>query len=151
MMLKYTFCVLLSLYLASFSTAVVTGKWFDYIFIIQFENHSYDEVIQDPNFTKYRNLGTIFTQYYAITHPSQPNYWCQVAGDYFNTNSDGLFNWPDSNLADLMDAKKLPGNLIMKIIQVHALQGKFKANIIESTIHSYPLTILEIMQQDVLT
>jgi len=101
-MYKSSLCAIFLLYF-TFSSAA--GKWFDHIFIIQFENHAYDEVIKDPNFTKYRNLGTIFTDYYAITHPSQPNYWCQVAGDYWKTNSDSPHNWPYTNLVDLMDAK----------------------------------------------
>eukprot|EP01121_Diplochlamys_sp_Union-15-3_P007617 TRINITY_DN1951_c0_g1_i5.p1 TRINITY_DN1951_c0_g1~~TRINITY_DN1951_c0_g1_i5.p1 ORF type:complete len:278 (+),score=47.89 TRINITY_DN1951_c0_g1_i5:87-920(+) len=85
--------------------ANVPGKYFDHIFIVQFENHAYDEVIKDPNFTKYRNLGTIFTDYYAVTHPSQPNYWCQVSGDYYKINSDNLYNLNYTNLVDLMDPK----------------------------------------------
>ena len=39
--------------LCSFASAAKTGKWFDHIVIIQFENHSKDEVLADPNFQKY--------------------------------------------------------------------------------------------------
>eukprot|EP01123_Difflugia_compressa_P015163 TRINITY_DN8385_c0_g1_i1.p1 TRINITY_DN8385_c0_g1~~TRINITY_DN8385_c0_g1_i1.p1 ORF type:complete len:272 (+),score=45.41 TRINITY_DN8385_c0_g1_i1:96-911(+) len=88
-----------------FCGAVTAGKWFDHIFIIQFENHAYDEVIKDPNFSKFRSLGTIFTDYYAITHPSQPNYWCQVAGDHFGYNTDSSVDLPYTNLVDLFDAQ----------------------------------------------
>jgi len=106
--LKYTISVLFVLYLSSFSdTAIVTGKWFDYIFIVQFENHSYDEVIKDPNFSKYRNLGRIFTDYYAITHPSQPNYWCQVSGDYYAWTFDTNHDLPYTNLVDLFDIRPI--------------------------------------------
>jgi len=80
------------------------GKWFDHIFILQFENHSYDEVIKDPNFSKYRALGTIFTNYYAITHPSQPNYLCQVAGDFFGVANDSNVDLDKTNLVDLMES-----------------------------------------------
>jgi len=76
------------------------GKWFTF----RFENHSYDEVIKDPNFSKYRALGTIFTDYYAITHPSQPNYFCQVAGDYFGCNNDSNVDLDKTNLVDLMES-----------------------------------------------
>jgi hypothetical protein len=38
--------------LATVATAGATGKWFDHIFIIQFENHSENEVLADPNFSK---------------------------------------------------------------------------------------------------
>jgi hypothetical protein len=45
------------------------GKHFDYLMIIQFENHAEDEVIKDPNFGKYREMGRSFLDYFAITHP----------------------------------------------------------------------------------
>jgi hypothetical protein len=38
--------------LASAATAAASGKWFDHIMIIQFENHSENEVLADPNFAK---------------------------------------------------------------------------------------------------
>jgi len=104
-MLTRIVSVFFVLYLSSFSDAIVPGRWFDHIFIVQFENHSYDEVIKDPNFTKYRNLGRIFTDYYAITHPSQPNYWCQVSGDYYSWNFDTNHNLDYTNLIDLFDPK----------------------------------------------
>lgn len=48
------------------------GK-FDRIFIIQFENQPYEYVQNDPNFLKYSQMGLLLTNYYAVTHPSQPN------------------------------------------------------------------------------
>lgn len=43
-----------------------------------FENHSESEVIADANFAKYANLGRALENYFAITHPSQPNYFSLV-------------------------------------------------------------------------
>ena len=64
------------------------GKWFDRIVILQvladlfvenshskFENHSEKEVLADPNFSKYAAAGRAMLNYFAVTHPSQPNYW----------------------------------------------------------------------------
>jgi acid phosphatase len=57
------------------------------------------------------------TNYYAVTHPSQPNYWSQVrtfwflldsgkvAGSYFDIRSDNPHDLPHTNLVDLMDGK----------------------------------------------
>lgn len=53
---------------------------FERIFIIQFENQPEYKVISDPNFAKYAAMGTYLTNYSAITHPSQPNYWSQGTG-----------------------------------------------------------------------
>jgi len=87
------------------SGPIVPGKWFDRILIIQFENHAEDEVIQDPNFAKYTKMGRGCLNYYAITHPSQPNYWSQVAGSYFGHNTDSPVNLNYTNLADLLEPK----------------------------------------------
>lgn len=68
-----------------------------------FENHSYDEVKADPNFNYYFSKGTNLMEYYALVHPSQPNYWCQVAGDHFGIKSDSNFNLNYTNLVDLFE------------------------------------------------
>lgn len=52
--------------------AMGPGK-FDKIFIIQFENQPYMFVKDDPNFQKYTKMGVHLTNYYGVTHPSQPN------------------------------------------------------------------------------
>ena len=74
--------------LLSAAVQLKPGKWFDRIVIIQvnsnlsffsphpqFENHSEKEVLADPNFSKYAAAGRAMLNYFAITHPSQPNYW----------------------------------------------------------------------------
>jgi len=76
---------------------------FDRIIIFMFENHGFLEVSRDPMFTKFAKLGRLFMNYYAITHPSQPNYWCQIAGDYFGIRSDGNRDLSQSNLVDLLE------------------------------------------------
>lgn len=54
----------------------------DHVVIVIFENKSYFNIIEDPNFVPpYINklacdaqYGALFTQSYGLTHPSQPNY-----------------------------------------------------------------------------
>lgn len=94
----------LALASVAYSQGVKKGRWFDRIIIIQFENHSEREVLADPNFAKYAQMGRSMLNYFAITHPSQPNYWCQVAGSFFGINSDSNHDLPYSNLFDLMEA-----------------------------------------------
>lgn len=83
------------------------GKYFDHIMIVQFENHAYDEVIQDPNFNKYRALGRTMTNYFAVRHPSQPNYIAQAAGDTLGIADDDVHHISADNicLADLLEKK----------------------------------------------
>lgn len=52
--------------------AMSAGK-FDRIFIMTFENQPWKYVKEDPNFKKYGQMGTLLTNFYAVTHPSQPN------------------------------------------------------------------------------
>jgi len=83
------------------------GTWFDRIIIFFFENHSYDEVAEDPTFNMFFKLGNNLLNYYAVTHPSQPNYWCALAGDHFDKNTDDNVDLNYTNLIDLFDTKKI--------------------------------------------
>jgi len=104
----------LLVFIASVALVAAQGKWFDYVFIMQFENHSEDEVLADPNFTKFGKLGRQMLNYFAITHPSQPNYIAQVAGDTLGVADDGVHDLNFRNLADLMDAKSVSWKLYME-------------------------------------
>ena len=60
----------------------------DHVVIVIEENHSYGEII-GSSFAPYINSlatrGALFTQSYAITHPSQPNYL-----DLFSGSNQGV-------------------------------------------------------------
>jgi len=102
-------CILVCLFCISLSSASCgsIGTWFEHIIIFMFENHSYDEVEADPNFGYYSKLGKTMTNYFAIVHPSQPNYWCQISGDYFGITSDSNYNLPYTNIVDLFEANNI--------------------------------------------
>jgi hypothetical protein len=53
--------------------------------------------------------GILLTEYYGLTHPSQPNYIASVGGDYFGLNHDGFVRIPQnvSTLVDLFDSKDI--------------------------------------------
>jgi len=64
---------------------------FKRIVIIVFENKEFGTVIgnpQMPNFNKLASEYTLLTQYYAVTHPSLPNYIALIGGDTFGILSD---------------------------------------------------------------
>ena len=69
--------------------------------------HSEDEVIKDENFAKYTKMGRGLENYFATTHPSQPNYISITAGDYFGHNSDSNVDLDETNVVDLLEAKDL--------------------------------------------
>src|ERR1044071_7716395 len=59
---------------------------FEHIVIIMFENKEFGSVIDNPQMPTYNRLAhenTLLTQYYAIRHPSLPNYIALMGGDTF--------------------------------------------------------------------
>ena len=51
--------------------------------------------------------GILLTNYFALTHTSEPNYVAVVGGEYFGMNNDDLFNVPAnvSTIVDLLESK----------------------------------------------
>ncbi|KUI55240.1 putative acid phosphatase [Cytospora mali] len=87
----------------------VKGKAFDRIAIIWNENTDYDLAIGDPNLAWLAKKGITLENYFAVTHPSEPNYVASHGGDYFGMDND-KFNFIDSNvstLADLLEEKNI--------------------------------------------
>ena len=72
------------------------------IFIIQLENSAYTSVLANPYFANLASRGRLLNNYYAVTHPSQPNYIAEIAGDTFVTD-DSSHDLPQSNLVDLLE------------------------------------------------
>jgi len=83
----------------------------DHIIMILFENEEYTETIgnpQMPNFNRLAKSYTLLSQYYAITHPSLPNYLAMVSGDTFGINTDYPSKIIDAtNLPDLLESHGL--------------------------------------------
>ncbi len=84
---------------------------FSHIIIIVFENLEFDQVIgntqQMPNFNQLARRYTLLTGYYAITHPSLPNYLALIGGDTFGVTDDCdscFFN--TTSLPDLVEASQ---------------------------------------------
>ena len=51
--------------------------------------------------------GILLTNYFGLTHTSEPNYVAVVGGEYFGMNNDNLFNVPAnvSTIVDLLESK----------------------------------------------
>ena len=81
---------------------------FERIVIIIFENKEFGTVIGNPkmpNFNKLASEYTLLTQFYAVMHPSLPNYIALMSGDTFGIKSDCnncFVNAP--SLPDLIEA-----------------------------------------------
>jgi hypothetical protein len=77
------------------------------VFIIVMENNEYGNIIGSssaPYINSLANQYSLATQYYAITHPSLPNYLALTAGSTFGITSDCTSCWINAtNLADQIE------------------------------------------------
>ncbi|HZC08141.1 MAG TPA: alkaline phosphatase family protein, partial [Ktedonobacterales bacterium] len=67
---------------------------YQHIFYIMMENHSYDEVIGNaaaPQINALANEYGLATNYWGVTHPSEPNYVASVAGSNYNVVNDSPY------------------------------------------------------------
>jgi hypothetical protein len=81
---------------------------FSHVIIIIMENEEYSSVIDNvlmPNLNKWAKQYTLLSQYYAVTHPSLPNYIALTSGDTHNIKSDCTNCFLNSqSLPDLIEA-----------------------------------------------
>jgi phospholipase C len=77
--------------------AASTPRWYQHIFVIMLENHS-STILATGHAPRLTALGREFgvaTHYYAITHPSEPNYIALLGGSTFGINGDAAYTYTD--------------------------------------------------------
>lgn len=81
---------------------------FDHVVMIVLENHDYEEIIGSSHMPKLNLLAkqnVLLSNYFAVAHPSLPNYIALISGDTQNIDSDCKDCFVDQpNLADLIEA-----------------------------------------------
>jgi hypothetical protein len=81
---------------------------FSHVLIVVIENKEFGDVIGNPrmpNFNRWASEYALLTQYYAITHPSLPNYLALISGDFFGIQSNCVDCFVDGrSLPDLLEA-----------------------------------------------
>ena len=78
---------------------------FAHIVVVVEENHSFSEIVSNPQAPYINSLasaGALLTNYYAISHPSEPNYFALYAGSTFGVQDDGSYSEPDPTLATIL-------------------------------------------------
>ncbi|CAI7586110.1 unnamed protein product [Penicillium discolor] len=87
----------------------VKGLAFDRFVNIWLENTDYETAALDENLSKLAKEGILLTNYFAVTHPSEPNYCASAGGDTFGMDSDDFLQIPAnvSTIADLFDTKHI--------------------------------------------
>jgi phospholipase C len=71
-----------------------TTGHYDHVFVIVEENHGYTDVIGNkaaPNLNALASQYGVATNYFAVAHPSEPNYVALLGGSTFTVNSDNAY------------------------------------------------------------
>ncbi|MBI3553197.1 MAG: hypothetical protein HY077_11930 [Elusimicrobia bacterium] len=77
---------------------------FKKVMIVVLENTDYDHALGQPFLGKLARQGALLSGYYAVDHPSQPNYVALVSGDTLGVDSDKNVSLDETNVADLLEA-----------------------------------------------
>ncbi|KAI0634299.1 phosphoesterase family-domain-containing protein, partial [Trametes polyzona] len=91
------------------NSPLVKGKSFDRFIQIWIENTDFETAASSPVFQALSKEGVLFDQFYAVTHPSEPNYIAAVGGDFFGAADDNFYHIPQniSTVVDLLEAKNI--------------------------------------------
>jgi len=79
---------------ASASAQTASVSHYDHIFVIVEENHSFTDVIGNPAAPNLNALASTYgvaTNYFGVTHPSEPNYVALLGGSPFSVTSDDAY------------------------------------------------------------
>lgn len=105
--------------------SVVAGKSFDRFIQIWLENTDYATARNSSTFNALAQQGVLLDSYYAVTHPSEPNYVAVVGGDFFGLADDNLYNIPQniSTVVDLLEAKNISWASYQESMPYDGFQG----------------------------
>ncbi len=99
-MMKFFFAFLIS-------GSVFAGTNFNKVLIVVFENTDYSQAVKQPYFSSLMKEGSLATNYFALMHPSQPNYVALIGGSTFGVRDDRNVTLDQRHLGNLLeDAKK---------------------------------------------
>jgi phosphatidylinositol-3-phosphatase len=104
------------------------GPRLDHVFIIMLENHAADHVIGDPNAPYMTYLANAYgqaTDYFGVTHTSEPNYIAATSGNNWWVNNDngwypttandfGPNQYDHTNIVDELEAAHIPWDAYMQ-------------------------------------
>ena len=96
-----------------------SGKYFDRVVFVVFENTEYYKTIRQPFFKKLVDQGAHFSNFFALARPSQPNYIALTSGTTAGVKTNKNVDLDITNIVDLLEragltwrvyAQGYPGN-----------------------------------------
>ncbi|KAJ5278949.1 acid phosphatase [Penicillium angulare] len=91
------------------STSNFEGVAFKRFYQIWLENIDFEDSAADNNQEWFASQGILLSNFYAVAHPSEPNYCAAAGGDTFGMDNDNFHQIPEnvSTVADLLDTKSI--------------------------------------------
>lgn len=88
---------------------IAKGRYCDHIWHIVLDSADFEEAAANSDLQALAKYGVTLTNYYALTHPAQPNYLAMVAGDDFGLNEDRFVSLPRnvSTIVESLEAQKV--------------------------------------------
>jgi len=76
-----------------------------HVVIIIFENTNASKALDQPFFKQLTSAGAYLNNYFAVSHPSQPNYIALIAGSTFGVITDRNVNINATHIGNLLNSK----------------------------------------------
>ncbi|RIA97027.1 phosphoesterase family-domain-containing protein [Glomus cerebriforme] len=125
---------------------IVKGKYFDRFFLITFENTDYATAVNNPYLKDLtsRPDGILLSNYFAVEHPSEPNYIAQIYGSTAGILDDGNYNIIGNNLVDLLEDKGISWNAYMEDFPGNCFTGAFSSDHLYARKHNPFISMVNI-------
>jgi Phosphoesterase family len=129
MYFKFTilFAAILIIFCMRTAGDIVKGEYFDRFFLIMFENTNYTEALNHPYLSNLTNRqdGILLSNFFAVDHPSEPNYIAQIYGSTLGILDDNDYNVTGRNLVDLLEDKGISWKAYMENYPGNCYQYSF--------------------------
>ncbi|KAI0442720.1 phosphoesterase family-domain-containing protein [Xylaria telfairii] len=108
-------------------TSSVKGKTFDRFVQIFLENQDFSIAAGDPNLAYLAKKGILLNNYYAITHPSQPNYVVAGGASTHNIIDDSFkrISADTETIVDLLEAGGVSWSIYQEDMPYSGFQGTY--------------------------
>ena len=83
-------------------------------FVIVMENHSYPEAMAQPYTAELASRFAVATNYYAISHPSLPNYLALTSGSTWGIRDDDYHTLPAGGIGQQLTREGIPWRAYME-------------------------------------
>jgi len=87
--------------------AAPVASTFSNILVIILENTDYASAIADSHLQAFATSGVLFSNWNAVSHPSQPNYIAMTSGAINGVTSDAIQTIDVQNIVDLLEVNGL--------------------------------------------